>query len=153
MANGQISANNNITMPFTEVDIGGTDTDGGATTGHWVSMEGYETFMAFIELGTFNAADIVDTLKLQQATSSAGAGVKDLLDAGAQSTLGTDGDNAKLEVRASDLDIANDFNFVRVLVGENDNGGVDNVSAVYIRGNPTYAVANKTVTTTSHVPS
>lgn len=149
----RLSFSLNVTFPFTENDIQGDDTDNGGTSNHWVSMVGYETFMCLVELGTFNATDSVDTLKLQQATSSAGAGAKNLINPGAQSTLGSDGDTAKLEVHVSDMDVEGGFTHVRVLVGEASGTGADNVSAVYIRGNPMHAKANLTSTTTSHVPT
>jgi len=129
-----------VSFPFTETDIGGTDSAGADDTLHWVSMEDYEHFLCKVELGTWNAADDLDVCKLEQATSSAGAGKKDLTTASATGNYDTDtpidadGNWVILECHASDLDVANGFTHVRVLCAETGDTGTDNVSAVYIRG-------------------
>lgn len=129
-----------ISFPFTETDIGATNTAGSDDTVHWVSMEDYESFLCLVELGTWNSSDDLDTCKLEQATSSAGAGKKDLTTSASGGNydsdypVDADGDQVYLECHASDLDVAGGFTHVRVYCAETGNTGTDNVSAVYIRG-------------------
>lgn len=129
-----------VNFPFTESDIGGTNTAGSFDTAHWLSMEGYEWVMAKVELGTWNASDDLDTCKLQQASDSVGTGVKDLTTASATGNYDTstpidaDGNWVILEARAADFDVTNGFKYVRVYCAETGDTGTDNVSAVVIRG-------------------
>lgn len=129
-----------VDFPFTEADIGGTNTAGSDDTVHWVSMENFEHFMCLVELGTWNSSDDLDTCKLEQATTSAGGSKKDLTTSASGGNYDTDnpvdadGDEVILECHASDLDVANGFKYVRVYCAEGGNTGTDNVSAVYIRG-------------------
>ena len=142
-----------VSFPFTETDIGGTDTAGANDALHWVSLANFQSFMCVLELGTWNAGDDLDGCKLEQATSSAGAGKKDLTTSGSGATydyntavpVDADGDQVILECNASDLDVDNGFKFVRVFASEADDTGVDNVSAVYIRSNPRDAYSNLNV--------
>ena len=110
-------------------DIGGTT----AATG-WADMKGFERVFGYAEIGTWNATDDLDTCKLQQATSSTGAGAKDLTtssstgDYDTDAPVDADGDYEILEALAEELDVENDFRYVRLYVGEDDNTGVDNVT-------------------------
>lgn len=128
-----------VELPFTEADIGGTNTAGGDNTVHWTDMRGYDRCMVVVELGTFNATDELDTLKIEQAQDADGTGKKDLTtsasggDYDTDSKLGSDGDKAYIDVRAEDLDVTNGFTHIRVYAEEDDNTGVDNISAVYIK--------------------
>lgn len=128
-----------VSFPFTETDIGGTNSAGSDDTVHWVSMAEFQTLMCVVELGTWNAADDLDTCKLQQATDSSGTGIKDLTTSASGGNYDTDtpvdadGNQVILEVSAEDLDVDNGFNHVRVYLAETGNTGVDNVSAVYVR--------------------
>jgi hypothetical protein len=137
-----------VSFPFTEADIGGTDSAGANDALHWISLEEFNSFLCLVEIGTWNAADDLDTCKLEQATSSAGAGKKDLTTSGASKNYNTDnpidadGDIVVLEVQADDLDVTNGFKFVRVFLAETGNTGVDNVSAVYVRAKARYAYDN-----------
>jgi hypothetical protein len=137
-----------VSFPFTETDIGGTDSAGANDALHWVSLEEFNSFLCLVELGTWNAADDLDTCKLEQATSSAGAGKKDLTTSGAGKNYDTgapvdaDGDIVILECQADDLDVTNGYKFVRVLLAEGGNTGVDNVSAVYVRANARNSYSN-----------
>ncbi len=135
----RLSEELNITMPFTETDIGGTDSAGGVATAQWLSMVGYDRALVFVELGTWNAADDLDEAKLQQAQDSAGTGVKDLTtsasggDYDEDAPLDADGNRVIFDIRAEDLDAANNFTHFRPLFTENDNTDVDNISCVIIR--------------------
>ncbi len=133
-----------IDLPFTETDIGGTNSAGSDDTVHWVSMEDYENFLCYVELGTWNAADDLDTCKLEQATDSSGSDKKDLTTSASGGDYDTDypidadGNKVILECHASDLDVANGFTHVRVYLAETGNTGTDNVSAVYLRSTGKY---------------
>lgn len=115
-------------------DIGGTN----ASTG-WVSMAGFEKIFAYVEVGTFNAADDLDECRLEQATDSSGTGAKDLTTDASGGNYDTDnpvdadGDFVILEAMAEDLDVAGGFTHVRLYVAEGGNTGVDNVTGVLIR--------------------
>ncbi len=137
-----------VSIPFTETDIGGTNSAASDDAVHWVSMAEFDRFLCLVEVGTWNAADDLDTCKLEQATSSAGAGKKDLTTSASGGNYDTDnpvdadGDNVLLECRAEDLDVSGGFTHVRVYLAETGNTGVDNVSAVYVRCMARYARAN-----------
>ena len=128
-----------VTIPFTETDIGGTNSSGSNDALHWVAMAEFMSLMCLVELGSWDATDDLDTCKLEQATSSAGAGKKDLTTSGSAlnydtaSPVDADGDTVILQCQADDLDVSNGFAFVRVYLAETGNTGVDNVSAVYIQ--------------------
>lgn len=119
--------------PFGPYDIGGTN----AQT-DWAPMRDFDRVFAMLTIGTFNASDKVTTLKLQQATSAAGAGVKDLTTSGAGATNQYDstnnplgvvsGDFAILEARGEDLDVNNGFRYVRMFAAATGNTGTDDVS-------------------------
>jgi hypothetical protein len=137
-----------VSLPFTEADIGGTNSAGSSDAVHWVDMAGYNSFLCLVEIGTWDAGDDLDTCKLEQATSSAGAGKKDLTTSSATGNYDTDapvdadGDQVILEVQADDFDVDNGFHFVRVYLAETGNTGVDNVSAVYLRADARDAYTN-----------
>jgi len=141
----KLSDSLSVTFPFMQTDIGGTNTSGSDDTLHWVSMEEFQSFLCLLELGTWNAADDLDTCKLEQATDSAGSGKKDLTTSASGGNYDTDApvdaitNKVILECQADDLDVANGFTHVRVYAAEAGNTGVDNVSAVYVRANARYA--------------
>lgn len=88
------------------------------TTG-WVDMGQYEALQAIIATGTLGVNATVDA-KLQQATSNAGAGVKDISGkAITQLTqAGTDKSNkqAVINLRSEELDVNGGFEFVRLSI-------------------------------------
>lgn len=108
-------------------DIGGTN----ASTA-WVKLDEFESAFAIVILGTWNATDDLDTCRLEQATSSAGAGKKDLSGSGSGKSYDTDtpidapGNFVILEAQKEDLDVAGGFTYVRLYVAETGNTGVDN---------------------------
>ena len=115
-------------------DIGGTN----AST-PWVSMKDYAAIYAKVILGTWDAGDDLDECRLEQATTSGGAGAKDLTtDASGgnydtDAPIDADGNTVVLEAKAEDLDTENGFTFVRLYVAEAGNTGVDNVTGLLIR--------------------
>lgn len=91
---------------------------GTVTTG-WVSMATYDAILAILQVGVLGASGTVDA-KIEQATSSGGAGAKDLSPARSITQLtkaGTD-DNKQVSVnvRSDELDVANGFAYVRLSV-------------------------------------
>lgn len=128
-----------VSFPFTETDIGGTNSAGSSDTVHWVSMATFRSFLCLVELGTWNSSDDLDTCKLEQAQDASGTGKKDLTTSGSglnynsDAPVDADGDQVILECQADDLDVTNGYTHVRVYLAEGGNSGVDNVSAVYVR--------------------
>ena len=142
-ATTRLSEDTAITVIET-ADIGGTSANSG-----YLDMTGYDRVYAYVELGTWNSSDDLDTCKLQQATSSAGANVKDLTTSASGGNYDTDtpvdadGDFVILEARAEDFDVDGGFKFVRLLLEEDDNTGVDNVTAVVVRHSAKHPAAEK----------
>lgn len=87
------------------------------TTG-WVDMSDWHAMKATVFAGTLGSSATLDA-KLEQATSAAGAGAKDITGkAITQLTqAGTDSDKqAVINLRDSDLDIDNGFRYVRLSI-------------------------------------
>lgn len=85
------------------------------TTG-WISAAAFASFLAIIMAGDLGASATVDA-KIEQATSAAGAGAKDV--AGLAITqltkAGTDDNKqALINIQQSDLDLANGFTYFRL---------------------------------------
>lgn len=85
------------------------------TTG-WVAAKNFHSFLAVITAGDLGASATIDA-KLQQATSAAGAGAKDITGkAIAQLTQAGADDNkqALINLRGEQLDVDGGFAFVRL---------------------------------------
>lgn len=85
-------------------------------TSGWIDMADFASIMAVVMAGTLGSSATLDA-KLEQATSAAGAGAKDITGkAIAQLTqAGTDSDKqAIIECFADDLDLENAFTHVRL---------------------------------------
>ena len=102
----------------------------GPVTSAWIAMKTFQAIQAIVMAGTLGASATLDA-KLEQATDSAGAGVKDITGkAITQLTqAGTDSDKqAVINCRAEELDVANDFDYVRlsmtIAVATSDAGGI-----------------------------
>lgn len=96
----------------------------------WVDACDFEAFLAIVQAGTLGTSATVDA-KIEQATDSSGTGVKDLSgsDITQLTEAGTDSDKqALIQFRGEDLDVNNDFSFVRlsitVAVATSDIGGL-----------------------------
>ena len=132
LANGVAGATGNINVRNTNVQTA------------WVDMAEFDRIFAMVECdaATWNGADGLTTLKLQQATSSAGAGAKDLTTSGAgdnynttNDTLTASGSIAYLEARAEDMDTGNGFHYVRLYAASTGNTGADNLFGILVRYN------------------
>jgi hypothetical protein len=147
----QLSSDARI-IPLPSVDIGGSDAETVDAT-NWApffDISGFDRVTAVVRLGpTWNAADDLDTCKLEQATSAAGAGAKDLTTSSATGDYDTDtpvdavGDEVILEARADQCDVDNGFHFVRVFVAETGNTGTDEVHASIILHGARYGHAER----------
>ena len=83
---------------------------GSSSTG-WINAGLYNWFMALVQLGTPGSGGLLDA-QLQQATDSTGANAKTLL---AMTQMNAAGQTI-IQQKASQLDIANGFNYVRLTI-------------------------------------
>ncbi len=115
--------------------LGAIDPDanlaGTATTG-WIDMGQWQDIMAIIMAGDLGSSATLDA-KFEQATSSAGAGAKDISPARAITQLTqavTDKSNTQslLHLKHDELDVDNNFRYVRLsfttAVATSDGGAV-----------------------------
>lgn len=81
----------------------------------WVSAAAFHNFCAVVQTGVLGASATVDA-KIQQATSSGGAGAKDVTGKALVQIVKASGDNkqATIDFRADDLDQLNGYSFVRL---------------------------------------
>lgn len=150
MTNQLVSETSLGKFVFQNLDIGGTNTatvaGGTAAQNHWLSMDGFGKICFFLELGTWEAGDSVLTITVQQATTTAGASLKAVT---ARTHTITDGDldattdRVTVEVDVNELDVANGFDCVRVLVAATDNVGTDNISCFALQYQPRYSKSVK----------
>ena len=89
----------------------------GTATTSWVSAANYHRLLATVMVGAFGASATVDA-KIQQATSSGGAGAKDVTGAAITQMLAAGGNNkqALINVDANALDSENGFVFVQLSI-------------------------------------
>lgn len=110
------------------------------TTG-WVSMANFHQVAAIIQTGVLGASATVDA-KLQQATSSGGAGAKDITGKAITQIVKASGDNVQaiIEARDTELDAANGFVYVRLSLTVGTAASL--VSAVLLGAIPEYIPAS-----------
>ena len=89
----------------------------GAVATGWISAANFERFQATIQTGVLGTAATVDA-KIQQATSVAGAGAKDVTGKAITQIVKATGDNkqAIIGLHASELDVNNGFSFFNVTI-------------------------------------
>lgn len=96
----------------------------GAQNSDWVDMENWESLMAILAIGTMADTSTTMDFKLQQATTSGGAGAKDITGKAitqiASGSPAVGDKQAIINVRGSELDIANGFTFVRAVATQAD---------------------------------
>lgn len=108
-------------------DLGGTNAQVGA-----VDMRKWNQVVAYVELGTWNAADDLDECRLEQGDGSTWKDLTTDASGGNYDTdnpIDADGNWVILEASDEDLDVANSFYLVRLYVAEGGNTGTDNVTA------------------------
>jgi len=90
-------------------------TAAGAQSTGWVSAKDFNSFMAIIMAGTLGASATVDA-KIEQATDGSGTGAKDVTGKAITQLVkaSNDDDQAIIEFCGEDLDVDNDFDFVRL---------------------------------------
>ena len=91
----------------------------GAQNSDYVDMADFESLMAVLLLGAVPDTGTTIDFKLQQATTSGGAGVKDITGKAitqiASGSPAVGDKQAIINVRASELDLDNGFQFVRAV--------------------------------------
>jgi len=89
----------------------------GTVTSGWVSMARFTQLMAIVKTGVLGTSATVDA-KLQQASDSGGTGAKDITGKAITQLVKASNDNnqAVINLRPSDLDVANGFSYVRLSV-------------------------------------
>lgn len=87
----------------------------GAVSTGWVSVKNFYAIMATIQTGVLGASATLDA-KIEQATTSGGAGVKDVTGKAITQIVKASGDGkqATITVRPQDLDTNGGFAFVRL---------------------------------------
>ena len=117
------------------VDIGGTDIHNGVAAANWINMALYDRILFVVEVGpTWNAADQLDDLHVNQANTAVGGGTKALIPAVNidQIVANVTGQRYGLEVTAAHCDTENGFHWVRLECAEAGNTGTDEVRATAI---------------------
>lgn len=146
-----------ITKPSDQAAVVGTiDPDAyahGAQSSDYVDMSKFGGLMAVLMIGDFPDTDSTIDLKLQQATSTGGAGLKDITGkAITQIASGSPkvGDKqAVINLRADELDVTNGFRYVKAVATGADSGSPADSPAntidyavVLLGFNPRYAPAS-----------
>ena len=121
------------------IDIGGTDIHNGVATANWIDMALFDSLLFYVSVGpTWNAADQLDDLHINQASDATGTGTKALapnaknLD---QTAANTAGEDFILECKAADLDTEGGFHWVRLECAEAGNTGTDQVVVTLLKVN------------------
>lgn len=103
---------------------------GATVTSGWVSMKTYGTILALVQAGAIAASALVDA-KLEQATSSGGAGAKDITGKSITQLVGTDDNKqAEINLRAEELDVQNNYAYVRLSITVGDTASPDAAAAL-----------------------
>lgn len=110
-----------------------------AYTSDWVNMGDFEQVMAVVTAGTMGSSATIDA-KLQQATDSSGTGAKDITGKAitqmTQASPSSSDTQALIDCRAEELDLANSFNYVAVVVTVAV--ATSDMGALVLGGNPRY---------------
>ena len=112
----------------------------GTANSGWVSMADFE-IMGVVDVGVFGASATVDA-KFQQAQDSSGTGAKDITGKAITQLLAAGGNNkqAIINVRGSELDVNNGFNYVQLSVTV---GTAATLISAHVFGvNPNFATAD-----------
>ena len=114
------------------LDIGGTDIHAGVATANWLDMALFDQIAFYVIVGptaneTWNAADQLDNLHINQANTAIGGGTKALVPAVNldQLAANTALETFCLECTAAHCDTENGFHWVRLECSEAGNTGDD----------------------------
>jgi len=120
-----------VTSP-SAVDVGGST----AATA-WTRVGGeFHRALGFVELGAWNAADTLDHFRIEAAEDDNGTNPEEVTSDGAggdydtATALNADGDQGVIEVR--DLDLPEGKPYVRLVIGADDDTGVDEAVGVLV---------------------
>jgi hypothetical protein len=97
----------------------------GTVTSGWIKASDYPQFLAAVQVGDFVTSGVLDA-KLEQATSAAGAGAKDVTGSAITQLTEAGGDDDKIVLINIDprkLDVENEFDYFRLSM----TGGVADV--------------------------
>jgi hypothetical protein len=92
--------------------IGPVIINGATSTGAWIDMKNNDKVLVLIAAGINTTS--VDA-KIEQATDGSGTGVKDVTGKAITQLTAAD-EQVEINVDKQDLDIANDFNYIRISV-------------------------------------
>ena len=130
---GKIAQNNIVTLPYSKVDIGGSDLETVSGDDGWVRLSNGQNFLAYVKAGAFDAADTLDTLQIEEAKDANGLGGQ-LLPGKALVVLAADVvDGAVFVLECQGSDLTTDYGYVRINAAESLNTGTDEVSVIYVR--------------------
>lgn len=110
----------------------------GTYTSNWVSLANFHNLVALIQTGVLGASATLDA-KLQQATTSGGAGAKDIAGKAITQVVKASGDNKQvsIDLRDTELDVNGGFAWVRLSITVGTAASL--VNAVLLGYNPIYA--------------
>lgn len=113
----------------------------GTATSGWISLANFQKVLAIVQTGTLGASATVDA-KIQQATSAAGAGAKDIAGAAITQIVKATGDNQQAEINldAAQLDVEGGFGFVQLSVTVA--AAASQTAALVLGFNPRFAPAS-----------
>lgn len=99
-------------------DIPPQTLDDAAASSGWRDAGNSDWITAFVQVG---ATDITFDAKIEQATDSSGTGAKDVTGAAITQLTGTDDNKyVSIDLEPAKLDIANNFNYVRLTLTAGD---------------------------------
>ena len=114
------------------MDIGGTDIHAGVAAAGWLDMSLFDKIAFYVAVGptateTWNAADQLDTLHINQANTAVGGATKALVPAVNldQVAANTAGETFVLECTAAHCDTVGGFHWVRLEASEAGDTGAD----------------------------
>lgn len=129
---------------FDIVSPSATDVGGTSASTAYRSQKNFTRVCSYVELGTWNGSDDLDTCRQDAAQDTSGTGAGELTSDASGGNYDTDnpidadGDFVIIETRAEDLDVEGADVAVRTTVGEGGNSGTDDVMAVQV----TYGAAH-----------
>lgn len=113
----------------------------GTLTTDWISASDFQQFMVIVMAGTLGSGATIDA-KIEQASDDAGTGAKDLDGAAITQMTKAESDDtqAQIEFYSEDLDLENDFAYVRLSM--TIAGATSDSGAVVLGMSPRYAPAS-----------
>ena len=104
--------NTKISEGLALVDTVAASSSSTTKNGAWIPVANFLRFLAVVGVGTLGSSATLDA-KIQQATDSSGTGAKDI-SGKAITQLTAANQQAEINLMAEELDIANNFNYIRL---------------------------------------